>query len=142
MNKDRTMTTRKAGPDLDAEVAEKVMGWTLADRKAMGWGDGPLVWRTGQEENPTQQDFRPSTDPARAWLVRVKMSELGWASQDQLTWMGWLAESARPWGYSIWFERWVDHEKVSHHAHVPNCADAPLAVSLAALQAVEAACPA
>lgn len=45
---------------LDYWVA-KAMGWQKADRRAMGWGDGPDVWITGDENSPTYQDFRPSS---------------------------------------------------------------------------------
>lgn len=43
-------------------IAEKVMGWKLADRIAYGWGDGPPVWITGDEESPTHQGFDPFND--------------------------------------------------------------------------------
>ncbi len=54
---------------LDRLVAEKVMGWTLADRWACGWGKGPSVYITNLEKSPTWQDFTPSTDIAAAWEV-------------------------------------------------------------------------
>ena len=60
---------REPGVALDAEIAEKVMGWKKLDRRAMGWGEGPLVWATGddrEEGSPTRQHFEPSTDTASA----------------------------------------------------------------------------
>lgn len=63
--------TLSAGPELDAILATRVMGWTLADRRACGWGDGPPVWMTGahpDDENasPTFQGFSPSSNIAHA----------------------------------------------------------------------------
>ena len=63
------------GRELDALVAEKVMGWKLIDRKSAGWGDGPPVWATGDESwdgSPTFQDFRPSVAIRHAWEVVEK----------------------------------------------------------------------
>lgn len=65
--------------ELDALVAEKVMGWTLADRVESGWGHGPPVWLTGEDperedSNPTWQDFRPSTSISHAFEVVEKMT--------------------------------------------------------------------
>ena len=52
--------------ELDAAIATRIMGWTLIDRTAMGWGEGPIVWRTGHAQNPTRQWFEPATELADA----------------------------------------------------------------------------
>lgn len=65
---------------LDNFIAEHVMGWTLIDRKAVGWMDGPPVWntgKTGEDESPTWQDFRPTTDPAAAMQVLERIIDSG-----------------------------------------------------------------
>lgn len=68
----------------DAAVAKCVMGWRLADRRAMGWGSGPDVYITHPEgtspddyESPTFQGFSPSLKIEHAWLVVEKMQERG-----------------------------------------------------------------
>lgn len=51
-------------------IAEKVMGWTVVDREAEGWGDGSLVYHISQNvDEPYFQDFRPSTNLSHAWMV-------------------------------------------------------------------------
>lgn len=67
-----------AGRELDTLVAEKVMGWTVIDRKAMGWMKGPVVWSTGNDMVPTYQDFRPSTNMFAAWEVWERLIADGW----------------------------------------------------------------
>ena len=62
--------------ELNIAVAEKVMGWKLVDRVAMGWGEGPDCFATGQDgddESPTRQWFEPATDIKSAWEVVEKM---------------------------------------------------------------------
>jgi len=59
---------------IDQRVAIEVMGWHLADRKECGWGDGPDVWLTGDSENPTQQHFHPTEQPAAAFEVLRRCS--------------------------------------------------------------------
>lgn len=59
-----------SGRELDVAVAERVMGWRSTDRRAMGWNpNGPDVWTTGDEENPTYQEFRPSQSIEAAMRV-------------------------------------------------------------------------
>lgn len=68
-----------SGRALDAAVAERVMKWFLIDRREMGWNpNGPEVWATGDEENPTYQLFTPSTSIEAAMEVVGKMREAGW----------------------------------------------------------------
>lgn len=74
----------------DAWVAEHVMVWTLADRRQMGWGDGPAVWLTGEpfddeHSNPTHQEPQFTTDAAADYLVLVRVRE---------TWMNVEAANA------------------------------------------------
>jgi hypothetical protein len=119
-----------AGRELDALVAEKVMGWTLCDRVAMGWGDGPPVFATGEDPyddtaRPSRQDWRPSEDIAAAWEVVENWRNrcngegvvlLSWHSEE------WVCELGI-WGVESGFR------------HAP--ADtAPLAICRAALLAV------
>jgi hypothetical protein len=70
-----------AGRELDALVAERVLGWKLIDRIEMGWGEGPDVWdcTNGKDADecysPTRQHFAPSTDISAAWAVVERMAE-------------------------------------------------------------------
>jgi len=64
----------KAGKELDAEIAEKVMEWTV---------DG--IWRmyTGEvvrhaAGNNMKTRFNPSTDISAAWEVVEKLMSEGW----------------------------------------------------------------
>lgn len=70
-------TKELSGAELDRVIAERVMRWTLADRRAMGWSAGPAVWLTGDEENPTEQDWHPSESIEAAMLVVEKMTADG-----------------------------------------------------------------
>lgn len=54
---------------IDRLVAERVMGWKLADRVKCGWGKGPPVYRTNCPENPTHQDPCFTTNISDAWEV-------------------------------------------------------------------------
>jgi hypothetical protein len=74
--------------EIDARIAVEVMGWTPIDRKAMGWGEGPPVWATGDEDNPTIQNVSPTTDPAASKLLLSKLREFHtvkiWISRDMV----------------------------------------------------------
>lgn len=66
----------QAGPELDALVAEKVMGWKLhKEGRAWKWWDIPLI--SPHHEQYDGHDDQPpySTDPAAAWEVVEKMRE-------------------------------------------------------------------
>lgn len=63
--------------ELDQAVAVEVMGWEAIDRKAAGWGEGPQVWSTGNEDVPTYQGFDPSTSIEAAWSVVEAMARRG-----------------------------------------------------------------
>ena len=119
----------EAGRDLDARVAVEVMGWTLADRRAMGWGDGPPVWITGESSDdpnssPTWQDFRPSTDIAAAWEVVENLADAGW-----------LVEVS---GKACHPGQWCAHviSVDGEHLHDAVADTAPLAICLASLSAL------
>jgi hypothetical protein len=58
--------------DIDNRMAE-LMGWKLCDRRAMGWGEGPPVWSTGDLRNPTRMWFSPSTVREDALMVARKL---------------------------------------------------------------------
>ena len=118
----------KAGRELDALVAEKVMGWKLFDRAAMGWGPGPSVWSTGENSDdpmssPTFQGFQPSVDIRHAWLDVKKMAELHVVSVSCMFNKRWRCEAVQA------------HSQ--RQTPVNAIADtAPLAICLAALKAV------
>lgn len=59
-------------PELNAAIATRIMGWTQIDRRMMGWGEGPVVWSTGNARNPTWQWFSPATDLADARMAARK----------------------------------------------------------------------
>lgn len=64
-----TILNMEAGSELDALVAERVMGWELLDREHAGWGKGPPVFGTNDTKRPTIQGWSPSTDIAAAMEV-------------------------------------------------------------------------
>ena len=63
----------EAGRELDALVAEKVMGWQWYDGHGTA---GPSYWETQGGEFAHFGEFEPSTDIAAAWEVVEKMAEL------------------------------------------------------------------
>lgn len=120
------MSQHEAGRELDALVAEKVMGWHYADRQKMGWGDGPPVVVTdlGEESGrPTIQGWSPSTDIAAAFQVVEKMRERG------LT----VVIDGTPGGF------WCCEFSIfgSETFHTGRADSLPLAICLASLAAIE-----
>ena len=119
-------TEMEAGRELDALVAEKVMGWTRDDRGA--WvppGCRPL--RNGYY---TERPGCYSTDIAAAWRVVEAMRVAGWYTKVEDGHDGPPSENPRGWHCRVsraydWFEGWAD--------------TAPLAICRAALAAVGAA---
>jgi hypothetical protein len=79
--------TLQAGRELDALVAEKVMGWTVNRTESRHWH---TVGPTGRERNIQigsdccagqaydSNAFMPSKSIVSAWLVVEKMRERGW----------------------------------------------------------------
>lgn len=109
-----------AGRDLDALIAEKVMGWHRGKGGAIaGPGTGyewPAYWHddAGAQQAPCIEDrfagivpWSPSTNIADAWLVVERMRALGWHCEvgthfiDDST---WWARFGR--GY---YDRYDDH---------------------------------
>lgn len=131
----------EAGWELDRLIAEKVMGWQLADREAMGWGDGPPMWLTGDEANPTRQNFAPSGFMRDAWEVAEK---LGLAVFPRMSEPGWVAapfdESAMsPYEAIEYAAGRPSRLHVRLRADLSGRAEtAPLAIALAAFAAVQA----
>ena len=120
------------GSELDALVAEKVMGWKRIDRKVAGWGDGPQVWATGDDSedgSPTRQWFEPSTDIAAAWPVFEKLRMMLPAQEIMLYYCnGWNVGSLCQAGGTIEIGDWC--------GEIEPVATAPHAICLAA-KAVE-----
>lgn len=103
----------KPGPELDALVAEKVMGLS----KEPPWPK-PFKWYSRWWYY--DREFRPSTDIAAAWEVVEKMSEQG------ITVVVWAWPGGR-FGCDI---------AVINKADLINGDSAPHAICLAALKAV------
>lgn len=104
----------EAGPELDAAIARRVMGWTDLQ------GSAGLYWEDG-DRLPRKDTFKPSTDIADAWRVVESMKEDGWRIQ---------------------FSGWDSHGDVSCEFFKLGCVGyyiegptAPLAICRAALKA-------
>ena len=59
----------KAGRELDALIAEKVMGWTSLK------GFESAIWDCGNSPIRTKESWLPSTQIADAWLVVEKIAK-------------------------------------------------------------------
>lgn len=70
----------EAGRELDALVAEKVMGWRWLDLNH-DINKGPIVktpgWY-GQGQSAVRTEFHPSTSIADAWEVVARLAETGY----------------------------------------------------------------
>lgn len=62
----------EAGRELDALVAEKVMGWTYQESSFLGVSK---FWRIGPKGVIEIEEWRPSTKIASAWAVVEKLKE-------------------------------------------------------------------
>lgn len=62
----------QAGRELDALVAEKVMGWKLGDNR------GAPAWFAHDEFRCEVWQFKPSEDIAAAWEVVEKLGKTWW----------------------------------------------------------------
>lgn len=123
-----------SGRDLDLAVAERVMGWRLLDRQAMGWNpNGRDVWATGNLENPTYQRFMPSESIEAAMLVVEKMRERGWrvglSCSEAAEWAQWLTEFIK-------VER-ADAGAYKNQLYLAEAKSLPEAICRAALSAME-----
>jgi len=126
--KEKTMKIEdmKAGRELDALVAEKVMGW-----KKVKWL-GDYDWRDKDGEQPyTVRAWNPSTDIAAAWQVVEKIQE----RQGRDRFIIYLSSY---WGTNSWVYK-CEFIMETVNKSVDGFADtAPLAICLAALRAVGA----
>ena len=141
----------EAGRELDALIADKVMGMAPCDAWRpwnMGSAGGPMVaisyedgrCKNGHERGkcysvvmngPAGGCPKYSTDIAVAWSVVEKLNENGW-----YVWV--FSHGAH---YGCWMERFdVNKDDTVSERRIPACeADtAPLAISLAALKAAGA----
>lgn len=149
------MANLLAGRDLDALIAEKVMGWINCDPvarwDAYAYGDPGDEWTRTSEEwcrglgvAPHSQSFSFHADYKRpfprysqsivaAWLLVDRLKELGWSmgldfdldGEADVSFMHWVKESVLGGDYL------TDGKSVSVIADT-----APLAICLAALNAV------
>lgn len=123
----------KAGRELDALVAEKVMGWRKIDRIKAGWGKGPQVWDTGEDpeqehSSPTYQNFRPSESIKDAWVVVEQMEANKWE---------FCAVGRSSNGRGAWFCEFGKQFQLSNSEVIAYADTAPLAICLASLKAME-----
>lgn len=69
----------EAGPEIDALVAEKVMGWKPDDDDGHAWEDADGDWKAHRKDGPWMDTgeviWSPSTDIAAAWEVVEKFSK-------------------------------------------------------------------
>lgn len=114
-----------AGREMDAAVAERVMGWQ--------WYDGLLCWYTPGctlAEARSRREWTPSTDPAAAWQVVEKLGLSVVKSAD-----GWYA--IKPHDIEHGSVRGTDHPTltlIGAEGETFACAETmPLAVCLCAL---------
>lgn len=117
---------------IDRLVAERVMGWTLADRVKSGWGNGPDVYLTGNEDNPTYQGFEPSYSIETAWMVLEKLARDGW-------WFEFSRQSGEDgkWRGTITMDHKSDPEETRIRSGWAWQQDtAPMVISIMALRAV------
>jgi hypothetical protein len=107
-------------------AAKIVMGWEVKTAARKRWittsrGERLLAdAKQGEKIAPGSQVFyvdsedytqriiggtswNPAKILAHAWELRVKMTELGWHSEDRLSWFGWGTGPKTPWGYHVWF---------------------------------------
>ena len=108
-----------ASRDLDRRVAE-AMGWKCLAECDQPCNHIPLY----------------STQPGAAVFLRIAMTKLGWESEDRMTWMGWGDEDQYPWGYSIWFKKWVKHVQYVLHSSFHDPEQMALATARCALLAL------
>jgi G:T-mismatch repair DNA endonuclease (very short patch repair protein) len=129
-----TTETLQAGRELDALVAEKVMGYKW-DGVRDDLGETRILYVPGTNwcavdctdaEPPRYTDILPkfSTDIAAAWAVVEAMERRGWNVTVQRTWEGYRCE--------------MDDMRATHAAVVdPRDGHGPLAICRAALAALE-----
>lgn len=125
----------KAGRELDALVAEKVMGWMDGDGVGLRVADGEVI------NSMDCRPWSPSTDIAAAWEVVEKMaarmrsdSRFNWSGphfKSPHTYLTSLPEVVYPLGTECWYV------ETSSGVREWSCAaTAEHAICLAALKAV------
>lgn len=145
----------EAGRELDALVAEKVMGITgirqitvigATVTQEPGWSGKSYQMPDGRMGRPAYVVPRYSSDIAAAWLVVERLAETGlWVSlcdmrhgcytEDGAPWRGWFAEICDVEQDEKFGPCVVSHE-FSEHPWSASAPTAPLAICKAALQAV------
>ena len=135
----------KAGRELDALVAEKVMGWHHIEKEGYHWMQGRLP---GQPANFVPTPVRPySTDIAAAWVVLEKLVEDGcqvqlsahqkpflyWCEIYRAKHPSWLDPKAK----SIDTSKRKRHGKDDFKVWASYVKSMPLAICLAALKLTE-----
>lgn len=118
----------KPGRELDALVAEKVMGWVKRPSEVDYFGP---VWSPPGSRDTYDGPPEFSTDIAAAWEVLNHF-----VSQDEMT--TWELGKCEPKGKLFYckFEMW-DREGKQWIYPIEKATTAPLAICLAALKAVE-----
>lgn len=138
------MTPRLAGRELDAEIAEAVMGWRHWEMKsghvyflppsALDTDYLKSLFRQEVPSGGNKEDAPQfSSDIAAAWAVVTKMRELGWYLIMNDTMSRYRARffQADP---VFWPEQWAKNPDIPLTVWAET---APLAICLAALAAVE-----
>lgn len=118
-----TTEVRTAGRELDALVAEKVMGWKRYGRRNSGTWTAPGGFNASAGSWPTY-----STDIAAAWEVVEAMQKKAWVTEVSAD----CFVDGRPAGFTA--HCWYDDDS----RHYATADTAPLAICRAALQAMEA----
>lgn len=109
----------KAGRELDALVAEKVMGWKLSNAT-----DGTEYWDNGKFCGGIwPKEWNPSTNIADAWNVVEKMKSKDYLFSLKNIVKGTFTFSLTDWGGNC-------------STYAAEAETAPLAICLAALKAV------
>ena len=118
-----------AGREMDALIAEKVMGWKPVPinhwlPEGKGRGDKPCLWLFNHhpqygEQTRSMCDFRPSTDISAAWEVAERIYQKG---------AQFSVKIGRPGGWRAWVGLNVGSDAVAPTA--------PLAICRAALKTV------
>ena len=121
----------KVGPELDALVAEKVMGWEKDCPEAAGWWEGSQYAVSNENGLPARGEdgdadrWRPSEDIGQAWEVVEKMKT------DTEPWPGTICRQKNSLGIWEWYVELGEAGDA-----FASSQSAPHAICLAALKAV------
>ena len=122
-----------AGPELDALIAEKVMGWRRSESSRWIDTNGNPTTYQSREGSNCRFEFRPSTDIAAAWEVVEKLSDRFMASINQAHYRAkeGVVRDGR------WEVRFSSLDPASRAFGLSElCLSTPLAICRAALRAV------